>query len=115
EPAAAMHEHAPAMAQQPVQHRTAGAPARLEAYVGRTNVDDRKMVPVDAARHDLLAESRHAEHVELVALDQRDHRVGMPARDGVEVRRQVALPVVFGGTGPALAGAERDADPSPGV
>src|SRR5690606_12574071 len=45
-------------------------------------------------------------------LHQRDGRVGLPFRDDVEVRGEIAIPSIVGQARPALARAERDADDS---
>src|SRR5690606_8590033 len=101
EPAAAVHEHATTFAQPAVQRRAAAAPGRLETLVGRAHVDDRQMVPLDSARDDLLAEARHAEQLELVALDQRDDGARAPSGNDVEVGGEVAFPTVVGQARPA--------------
>ena len=49
EAAATVHEDAPTRAQKLQQARTDGGPLRLESRIGRFDVDDREMVPLNAA------------------------------------------------------------------
>lgn len=48
------------------------------------------MVPFHEPPRDLGAEARHPKIVEFERLDQGHHRGGVPGRDAVEIRREVA-------------------------
>ena len=88
---------------------TARRPLFLELRPRRPDAADRQMQPFHAATLNLGAELGYGEQAELVRLNQRGDRLGVPGGDGVEVFGEVTRPGAANRVAILLARCEGDA------